>query len=279
MGNYSGAVSINKKFIDMKKLLSSIALFLICFTSFGYSENYEKFFVSLLKREGKAFTYALYDRGGATKFGITQGTFTDVCNRKTIYVCDKDGDGKITSNDIRLLTPNDAKEFYYNEFWGYWKAEQINDYGVADILVDYLVNSGAGRNLSNIKRIQRILGVTPDGIIGPGTLRAINSYPPRELVSKIKQARLSHITAIIKNDPTQQKWERGWKIRINSFTLKHNETIIENLHWNFHYFCISNSFYYLPHVQSWRENRQDFTYQRHFNSSKEGFNLLRYTLS
>lgn len=170
-----------------------------------------------MEREGKVFTFARFDRGGATKFGITLGTFQSVCNRSTLYSCNKDGDQRVTSNDIRLLTINDAKTFYYNEFWNFWKADQIKDYGVADILVDYLVNSGTGSNFSNIKRVQRVLGVNPDGKIGPETIQAINRLPPRELVKKLKEARLSHVNAIIKNDPTQQKWERGWKNRINHF--------------------------------------------------------------
>ena len=71
-----------------------------------------------------------------------------------------------------------------------------------------------------IKIPQSILGVTQDGNVGPLTLKKVNDYSNQhELFDKIKQARLNFIDGIIKNNPSQSRFEKGWKNRINSYTF------------------------------------------------------------
>lgn len=60
-----------------------------------------------------------------------------------------------------------------------------------------------------------MLGVTADGIVGPKTLAAINSQDPKELFTKVYNARAAHFNAIVKNNPSQKKWLKGWMNRIN----------------------------------------------------------------
>lgn len=73
-------------------------------------------------------------------------------------------------------------------YWNRWKADQIENQSIANILVDWVWASG----VHGIKKPQSLLGVTADGIVGKATLAAINGYPSQhELFDKIKQARPS----------------------------------------------------------------------------------------
>ena len=58
---------------------------------------------------------------------------------------------------------------------------------------------------------------SPDGIIGPKTLAAINSANPRELFDRLWQARKQFYLNIVKRDPTQKEFLNGWMNRLDSF--------------------------------------------------------------
>ena len=60
-----------------------------------------------------------------------------------------------------------------------------------------------------------ILGVSVDGIVGEKTLAAINGRNARELFADIKRARISFIEGIIKRDPSQMVFKKGWLSRLN----------------------------------------------------------------
>ena len=60
-----------------------------------------------------------------------------------------------------------------------------------------------------------------DGIVGPKTIEAINSYPvQKELFEKIKQERIDFIDRIVANRPTNKKFKRGWLNRLNDIKFE-----------------------------------------------------------
>ena len=69
------------------------------------------------------------DHGGPTKFGVTLGTWQS-CGY------DKNHDGHIDALDVQLLTPEDY-QFVLKSYWNTWKADQINNQSIANILVDW----------------------------------------------------------------------------------------------------------------------------------------------
>ena len=146
------------------------------------------------------------DRGGPTNMGITLSTW-----RKVGY--DKDGDSDIDIDDIRLLTPADAMLVLEKCYWDRWHADEIKNQKVADILVDWLWCSGKW----GIIIPQRILGVPADGIVGPVTLKAVNRANPYQFLIQIYNSRVAFILNIIKNDPSQSRFERGWFNRLNAY--------------------------------------------------------------
>lgn len=146
------------------------------------------------------------DRGGATNMGVTIGTW-----RKVGY--DKDGDGDIDVDDLQHLSPEEVVERVLRpHYWNRWRADDIIDQSVANICVDWVWTSGR----HGITRVQRILGVKADGIVGPKTMAALNSADPHLLFLQIQTERRNFINEIIDNDPSQTRFFDGWMRRLNS---------------------------------------------------------------
>jgi lysozyme family protein len=159
----------------------------------------------ILKYEG-GFVNDPKDHGGATNMGVTLATW-----RQVGY--DKDGDGDIDADDIKLLSANDAVSVLKLNYWNRWKADQINNQSIAEILVDWVWGSGKW----GIVIPQRILKVPDDGIVGNATLFAVNSANQRGLHEAIFQARGRFILDLVKNHPEQKKFLDGWMNRLNNF--------------------------------------------------------------
>ncbi|MBD5425378.1 MAG: peptidoglycan domain protein [Bacteroides sp.] len=140
--------------------------------------NVDSLLPFILKFEG-GFVNDPADAGGATNKGVTIATW-----RSVGY--DKDGDGDIDVADLKLLTDADVRNRVLKPaFWDRWKADSIKSQGVANILVDWVWGSGK----HGIVIPQRLLGVTPDGIVGDKTLAAVNAANPRQLFDAIFEAR------------------------------------------------------------------------------------------
>ena len=161
----------------------------------------------ILSKEG-GYVNDKDDSGGATNFGITLATW-----RKVGY--DKNGDGVINEKDIKLLTEDDFHRVFKRNYWDACKADQIKDQSVANLLVDFAYNSGVTRVS---KFIQKIVGVTVDGIIGSKTIQAINNYPrgQRQLFAALRQRRINYLNGIVIANPTQKKFYNGWMNRVNA---------------------------------------------------------------
>lgn len=139
----------------------------------------------ILKWEG-GFANDPADAGGATNKGVTIATWRNVGY-------DKDGDGDIDVQDLKLLSNADVRDRVLKpHFWDRWKADQIQSQKVANILVDWVWGSGK----HGIVIPQRLLGVNPDGIVGNKTLAAVNFADPDQLFNVIYNARVKFLKDI-----------------------------------------------------------------------------------
>ena len=153
----------------------------------------------ILKWEG-GFVYDKDDLGGATNMGVTLATYRSVFGSKK------------TAKDLKRMTRVQWGIIFKKYYWDKWKADDINDQNVANILVDWLWCSGS----YGIKIPQEVLGVSIDGIVGSKTIAAINVRDGRELFDTIKQERKDYIDRICQARPQNKKFKKGWLNRINS---------------------------------------------------------------
>lgn len=147
------------------------------------------------------------DRGGATNKGVT------IANWKS-QGYDKDGDGDIDVDDLKAITDDDmCNRILIPHYWNRWKADEIKCQSIANIVVDWLWCSGK----YGIVNVQKILGVKADGIVGPKTLAAINDAPDQHvLFLKIWNERYEFLDRIVKANPSQRVFLKGWRNRLMS---------------------------------------------------------------
>ena len=165
--------------------------------------NSSKLVPFILQWEG-GFVNDPLDIGGATNKGITIGTFTEYKRRKGLKAP--------TVQDLKNISNEDWHEVFKGLYWDRWKADEIKSQAVANILVDWVWASGS----HGIKRPQRLLGVTADGVVGSKTIAALNAKDPAELFKMIKADRIKFIDEICEKRPANNRFKKGWLNRINA---------------------------------------------------------------
>ena len=162
-------------------------------------ESLEQAFIRAKK---SGFSNDPSDPGSATMVGITLSTYKTYCKRN----------GMRTPNitDLKNISYKVWRDVLHTMYWNKWKADTIIDQKIANMLVDWVWMSGAG---VGIKRPQKILNVTQDGIVGPKTIYAVNNS--KDLLKQLYEARKQHFEGIVKSRPASKKFLKGWMNRLN----------------------------------------------------------------
>ena len=163
----------------------------------------EEILTGLLRREGGYVDHPA-DKGGPTNMGITQATLA--AWRK----------GSATVADVQALTEAEARQIYRRQYVEAPGFEAVTHDGLRALLIDYYVTSWDDA----IRDLQKLLGIAPDGTIGPRTRAALAAADQAALLGRMVAARQEHIldTALdaatrqfLKEHPTTQlRFLRGW---------------------------------------------------------------------
>lgn len=150
----------------------------------------------IIAREGgSTATNDPSDKGGRTQFGISERNNPEAWK-----------DGRVDYEE--------ARKIYYQKYLKPF--EGLEKYLFYEQLVDFGVTSGP--RLA-IQKLQEIIGVEVDGIIGENTLTEISKWGTfqRVLNYKLVAARIQMIGRIVQKNPSQIKYLSGWLNRALEF--------------------------------------------------------------
>lgn len=153
----------------------------------------------VLEREG-GFVHDPDDRGGATKYGITLGTLQRARGRP------------VTVDDVRALRVSEAAAIYERDYWRACHADRI--VGERPCLALCHFDAAVNHGIQQATRfLQRALGVDPDGVVGPLTLRAVATCDESLTVAAYLRQRAAFFRALAERNASQKKFLRGWLAR------------------------------------------------------------------
>lgn len=91
-----------------------------------------------------------------------------------------------------------AKSYYKHCYWFPIRGDEIDSDTVAAPFFSFAVNDGTSRA---IKELQRAAGVQDDGIIGAGTLAAVNRADPDQLAQALMDQQANFYRALAPTHP------------------------------------------------------------------------------
>ena len=156
----------------------------------------------IIRREGEVYTNNVADRGGPTRWGITQATLSQVLGRPAAEI------------DVQTLTEEAARGIYQTLYVRpFLLLAEIGD-RLLGLLVDSAVQHGVKRTIG---WLQTALGAAPDGIIGPGTLGLWTGADQGVVYRGILIRRIKFYASIIHDTPSQAQFANGWFTRVCEF--------------------------------------------------------------
>ena len=162
--------------------------------------NYNECLKIILMHEGGYVNHPK-DPGGETNLGVTKRVYEEWGGTK----------------EMKDLTVEDVEPIYKINYWDKIKGDDLPD-GLDLCVFDFGVNAGPGRAA---KFLQKLLGVTQDGGIGPQTLGALQSAigedkvtQTREMIEKYQSMRQEYYEGL----STFDTFGKGWTRRVEETT-------------------------------------------------------------
>jgi len=138
------------------------------------------------------------DPGGETNLGVTKRVYEDFGGEK----------------EMKDLTKEDVEPIYKKNYWDRVKGDDLPE-GLDLCIFDFAVNAGPGRAA---KFIQRLVGTTVDGGIGPNTLKCIDDYIKENSVAETIEKYQSMRQEYYEGLSTFETFGRGWTRRVDEVT-------------------------------------------------------------
>lgn len=162
------------------------------------SQNWIKCLETILHHEGGYVNHPK-DPGGETNLGVTKRVYEDFGGTK----------------DMKELTREDVEPIYKKNYWDRVKGDHLPA-GLDLCVFDFGVNAGTGRAA---KFLQKMIGTTPDGGIGPMTLKSLESYVATNGIENTIKRYQAGRQAYYESLSTFATFGRGWTRR-NQETTK-----------------------------------------------------------
>lgn len=153
------------------------------------------------------YVNAKTDAGGPTKYGITHKTLA--AHR---------GVRSVTAAQVKAMALAEAEAIYRKSYWTQ-SGGDILPVGLDYAAFDFGVNSGPD---TAVEILQKTVGVTQDGRIGPATLAAIHAYPGGavKLIRDYCAARMVYLQSLSSSKTGFPVNGRGWTIRVTGVDPK-----------------------------------------------------------
>jgi lysozyme family protein len=155
----------------------------------------------IIRREG-GYGDRPADRGGPTKYGITQATLSVWRARP------------VTAKDVEELTVEEARRIYrtlYIDKPGFASLPEP----LRGLVVDTAVHSGVK---TAVRLLQKALGgILVDGVLGQETFAAVQDANLSWLYRKMLAERIRYLGEVITVRPANAEFAKGWMARIAEF--------------------------------------------------------------
>ena len=160
-------------------------------------DNYEHCLEMILHHEGGYVNHPK-DPGGETNLGVTKRVYEEWGGEK----------------DMVDLLVEDVAPIYQKNYWDRCKCDDLPS-GLDLCVFDFAVNAGPSRSA---KFLQKLIGTTVDGGIGPNTLKAVDNYVEEvgleSAIEDYQSARQEYYEAL----DTFDTFGRGWTRRVEETT-------------------------------------------------------------
>lgn len=170
------------------------------------------------------------DRGGETHRGISRRFHPDWPGWAIIDQIKRDHPvdfKKLVDDNERLAEL--AKELYRKKYWAPIRGDEIPDQHIANKLFDTGVNQGVARSVSYLQDGLNLLNrnqdnyadIEMDGLLGDQSLATLRQFlqlekgHPDYLLKLINLMQANSYIEIMRRDPTQERFARGWLNRID----------------------------------------------------------------
>lgn len=163
--------------------------------------EFDKALAHVYAMEG-LYANVAHDRGGPTKYGVTQGTYDSWRRAKGLPL-----------RAVADLEREVATAIYREWYWDVACCDLLPE-ALAICAFDAMVNH---RPRAAIALMQKTLGLTADGVIGPVTKKAYQAaVDSPQLLWKFVDARLDLYAEIVFDDPNQRGFLKGWLRRAHA---------------------------------------------------------------
>jgi lysozyme family protein len=141
----------------------------------------------IISREGGAkVTKDPVDPGGTTKYGISAKSHPGL--------------------NIEVLTYEQAKDIYIQEYFVQPGFQQL-PVELQEPVTDFGVHSGTA---TAVRFLQKLCGVSQDGVLGTQTLNALKALPLADVVAAYRRERVLFLAKQVVDVPAKAKYLVGW---------------------------------------------------------------------